>query len=75
MAKSVHPGTPSILTPHKQEMLSFIFENREQGMPVLVQMDVVKAAQISAAFRMKITCAQYHAARRFTRAQGLVFRL
>ena len=72
-AKSVHPGTPFILTPHKQEMLSFISENCEQDMAVSVQMVVVKAAQISEAFRLKTICTQYHAARRFIHAQGLVF--
>jgi hypothetical protein len=46
-AKSVHPGTASVLTPHKQEMLSFIFENHEQGIAVLsVQIVAVKAAQM-----------------------------
>jgi hypothetical protein len=72
-AKSIHPGTTSILTPHKQEMLSFIFKNREQGMAVSMQMVVVKAAQISQTFRSKTICAQYHAARRFIHAQGIVF--
>ena len=42
-------------------------------MAVSMQMVVVKAAQISEAFQLKTICAQYHVARRFIHAQGLVF--
>jgi hypothetical protein len=74
-AKCIHRGKDSCLTQHKQELLHFIFELREQGMAVSVPMVSLKAAQISEQFRMKSKDAQYHSARRFIRSQGLVFRL
>ncbi|KAI2504168.1 hypothetical protein MHU86_10282 [Fragilaria crotonensis] len=74
-AKCIHRGKDSCLTQHKQELLQFIFELREQGMAVSVPMVSIKAAGISEQFRMKSKDAQYHSARRFIRSQGLVFRL
>jgi hypothetical protein len=74
-AKCIHRGKDSCLTQHKQELLQFIFELREQGMAVSVPMVSIKAAVISEQFRMKSKDAQYHSARRFIRSQGLVFRL
>ncbi|KAI2489412.1 Pogo transposable element with KRAB domain [Fragilaria crotonensis] len=74
-AKCIDRGKDSCLTQHKQELLQFIFELREQGMAVSVPMVSIKAAQISEQFRMKSMDAQFHSARRFIRSQGLVFRL
>jgi transposase-like protein len=74
-AKSMHSGRMHCLAEHKEDLLAFIFELREKGMGVTIPMVVVKAAQISEDFRSKSTLAQYHSARRFVRAQGLVFRL
>ncbi|KAI2512695.1 pogo transposable element with KRAB domain [Fragilaria crotonensis] len=74
-AKCIHRGKDSCLTAHKQELLQFIFELREQGMAVSVRMVAVRAAQLSEQFHMKSRDAQYHSARRFIRSQGLVFRL
>ena len=44
-------------------------------MGVTIPMVAVKAAQISRDFNNKTRMAQYHSARRFVCAQGLVFRL
>jgi hypothetical protein len=74
-AKCIHRGKDSCLTEHKQELLQFIFELREQGMAVSVRMVAVRAAQLSEEFHEKSRDAQYHSARRFIRSQGLVFRL
>ena len=74
-AKSIHRGKDSCLTEHKEQLLQFIFELREQGMAVSVQMVALRGAQISEQFQGKSRCAQYHSARRFIRSQGLVFRL
>jgi hypothetical protein len=74
-SKSLCLGRASCLAPHREELLRFIFELREQGMAVLVSMVAVKAAQISQDFALKSRIAKYNSARRFVRSQGLVFRL
>ncbi|KAI2514125.1 Pogo transposable element with KRAB domain [Fragilaria crotonensis] len=75
-AKSTHSGRMHCLAEHTEDLLAFIFELREKGMGVTIPMVAVKAAQISRDFNDKTRMAQYHSARRFVRAQGLVvFRL
>jgi hypothetical protein len=44
-------------------------------MGVTIPMVAIKAAQTSEAFNNKTRLAKYHSARRFVRAQGLVFAL
>ena len=61
-AKCIHRGKDSCLTAHKQELLQFIFELREQGMAVSVRMMAVRAAQLSERFHEKSRVAQYHSA-------------
>jgi transposase len=75
-ARAMCVGRPSCLEACKDDLLRFIFENREQGMAVSVAMVMRKAKQIiPAEFGVKTKCAQYHSALRFVRSQGLVFRL
>jgi hypothetical protein len=71
----MHSGRIHCLVEHTEALLAFIFELREKGMGITIQMVAVKAAQISKSFNNKSRLAQYHSARRFVRAQGLVFRL
>jgi hypothetical protein len=63
----------SCLTAHKQELLQFVFELREQGMAVSVRMVAVRAAQLSEDFHEKSRDAQYHSAQMSICCQGLVF--
>ena len=72
-ARSMHSGRIHCLVEHTEALLAFIFELREKGMGITIQMVAVKAAQISKSFNNKSRLAQYHSARRFVRAQGLVF--
>ncbi|KAI2509922.1 Pogo transposable element with KRAB domain [Fragilaria crotonensis] len=75
-ARSLCPGPCStVLGPIQDELLRYIFELREQGMPVSISIVMMKAAQLSPAFSQKSRTAQYSAARRFVRTHGLVFRL
>ena len=69
----MHSGRIHCLVEHTEALLAFIFELREKGMGITIQMVAVKAAQISKSFNNKSRLAQYHSARRFVRAQGLVF--
>ncbi|KAI2490885.1 hypothetical protein MHU86_23681 [Fragilaria crotonensis] len=72
-AKSTHSGRMHCLAEHTEDLLAFIFKLREKGMGVTIPMMAVKAAQISRDFKNKTRMAQYHSARRFVSAQGLVF--
>jgi hypothetical protein len=74
-AKSTHSGCMHCLAEHTEDLLAFIFALREQKMGVTIPMVAVKAAQLSRDFNNKTRMAQYHSARRFVCAQGLVFRL
>ena len=52
--RSIHNGRDSCLLEHKEVLLKFIFELREQGMAVLVNtMVVAKASQVSESFNWK----------------------
>ena len=73
-ARAVCVGRPSCLEACKEDLLRFIFENREQGMAVSVAMVMRKAKQIiPSEFGVKTKCAQYHSALRFVRSQSFVF--
>jgi hypothetical protein len=53
-ARSIHNGRDSCLLEHKEVLLKFIFELREQGMAALVNTMVVeKASQVSESFNWK----------------------
>ena len=75
-ARSLCPGPPSVvLQPMQDELLRFIFELREQGMPVSISMVASRASQLSPAFSQKSRTAKSSAARRFVRSHSLVHRL
>ena len=75
-ARSLCPGPRSaVLQPMQDELLRFIFELREQGMPVSISMVASKAAQLSPTFSRKSRTAKSSAARRFVRSHRLVHRL
>ena len=73
--KAIHKGRPSCLNEHEDELLRFIFELREQGMGVTVRMVVLKASELSNAFRHKTPLAKEHAVRRFVKSHKLVHRV
>jgi transposase len=74
-AKSSFSGPKSILDPIKQELLSFIFVLREQGMAVSIRMVVIKALGLMREFREKTREARYHIVRRWIKHHGLVHRM
>jgi hypothetical protein len=75
-ARSLCAGPSStVLGPMQDELLRYIFELREQGMPVSIAIVALKAAQLSPAFNQKSRTAQKSAAGRFVRTHGLVHRL
>ena len=75
-ARSLCPGPPSVvLQPMQDELLRFIFELREQGIPVSISMVASRASQLSPAFSQKSRTAKSSAARRFVRSHSLVHRL
>ena len=73
--KAIHKGRPSCLKEHEDEILRFIFELREQGMGVTIRMVVLKASELSNAFRHKTHLAKEHAVRRFVKSHKLVHRV
>jgi hypothetical protein len=71
-ALSLHLGRQSCLEPLKDELLRFIYEQREEGIPVSVKLVVEFALPSDAAFREKSEEAQHLSVRRFVAANGLV---
>lgn len=61
-------GRPSCLEPIEDDILKWIFELREQGMPVSTKMVVMKASQIDSTFRRKSDWTKLQAVRRFTQS-------
>ena len=74
-AKSLCKGRSSILVPLTDPLLSFIFELRETGMAVSINMIVLKAAHLSRPFHEKSSKAQYHIVNRFVKSHGMVHRM
>jgi hypothetical protein len=78
-ARSLCPSPPeAVLQPMQDELLRFIFELHEQGMPVSISIMVaLKASQISPVFSQKSRIVKFSAvaSRRFVRVHGLVHRL
>lgn len=73
--KSSHVGPSSQLASIERELLQFIFEHREMGMPVNVLMVVLKASAISSVFSGKSIKARFSAIRRFLKQHSLVYRM
>ena len=74
-AKSLGDGVQSFLSPYTDRLLSFIFEMRETGMAVSVNLVVLKASQLSRQFREKSMTARHSAVRRFINVHGFVHRM
>ena len=74
-ANSLCKGRSSILIPLTDPLLSFIFELRETGMAVSINMIVLKAACLSRPFHEKSSQAQYHIVNRFVKSHGMVHRI
>ena len=64
-AMSTDPGRDSLLKPHTETILRFIFENREQGIEVSVPMVAVYVKTICRDFREKSQNAQVKCCDRF----------
>ena len=56
-------------------MLRWMFELREQGMPVSLRMVYLKAGELNARFRRKLVPAKYAAVRRLVRSHRFVIRI
>ena len=74
-AKSLCVGRASCLADVQDELLRYIFEQREQGIGVSTTMVIIKATSISRDFKSKSPTAQYHSARRFVKSHGFVHRM
>ena len=73
--KSVCTGPLGQLKVIEEPLLRFIFEMREQGMPVSNLMVMIKASKLSDEFAAKTCTARYSAVKRFLRAHSLVYRM
>jgi hypothetical protein len=74
-ALSMTDGPQSQLAPIADELLKFIFERREQGLPVSRQTVVLKASKLLPEFSVKTFTAKYAAVRRFLKKHDLVYRV
>ena len=74
-AKSSFPGPKSILEPVEKDLLSFIFELREQGMAVYIPMVSIKASTLMRSFREKTREARYHSVSRWIKHHSIVHRM
>ncbi|KAG7345984.1 transposase [Nitzschia inconspicua] len=74
-AGSTHRGRKSILHEVEDKLLEYIWEQREQGLPVSIRMVTAKASQLHASFRHKTARAKDHAVRRFVASHGIVHRV
>lgn len=74
-SKSLHAGRKSCLEGMEDNLLQFVFENREQGLPVSVRMVITKACQLNFEFRQKTERAKDQAVRRFIAKHSLVHRV
>ena len=72
---TIHRGNKCSFDDIEEELLSFIFEQRETGIPVSIRMVNTKASQLHSGFRAKSRRAKDSAIRRFVSAHGLVHRV
>ena len=69
-------GPVSQLKPiEDEELLRFIFERREQGIPITRQAVVMKASKLLPEFSVKTYTAKYAAVRRFLKKNNIVYRI
>ena len=74
-AKALHDGYKSQLSHIEEELLEYIFEGCEQGLPMTIRLVTAKASELDDTFRRKSMVAKEHAIRRFVKAHGLVHRV
>lgn len=74
-ALSMIGGPVSQLKPIEDELLRFIFERREQGIPITRQAVVMKASKLLPEFSVKTYTAKYAAVRRFLKKNNIVYRI
>ena len=74
-AASVNRGRASCLEEVGVDLLRWMFELREQGMPVSLRMVSLKASELDANFRRKSISAKYASVRRFVRSHRFVIRI
>ena len=74
-AASTHRGRPSCLECVGVLLLRWMFELREQGMPVSLWMVYLKAGKLNASFRRKSVPAKYAAVRRFVRSYRFIIQI
>ena len=72
---SLNKGHPSSIKAIGAELVRFVFELREQGMPVSTRMVVLKAGQVDATFRRKKEQTKYGIIRRFLISNRIVVRV
>jgi hypothetical protein len=68
----VHCGCKSCLNDIEENLLAFIWEQREQGIAVSIWMVITKTSQLLPAFWHKMVCAKDHAVWRFVASHGIV---
>ena len=74
-AKSLGTGRQSELQEYEQELLRFVFELREQGMGVNLQMLILKISSLSREFRDKSDLAKYCQVTRWLKSHNFVQRV
>lgn len=76
LGKSLGVGTSSALSDCNDELLRHVFELREQGIGVTVNLVMLRASQLSRQLREKPTrVARYHSVRRWLVTHGYVHRM
>lgn len=73
--KTLHAGYKCCINQIEEDLLRFIFENREQGFSVSIRMVLMKAANLDTEFRRKTDRAKDQIIRRFVKSHGLVHRV
>jgi hypothetical protein len=69
---STNTGRESSLATHKKELFQWLFELRQDGMPVSVRMFVLRACQLDNVFRKKKEQTRYGICRRLLLANDIV---
>ena len=69
--RKVHPGRLSQLAPFQSELLTSVFEMRQQGLPVNTRTLRKEAARVSGEFKLKSTKAKIASVYRFIKKAGL----
>lgn len=74
-AYSLHQGRVSVLQQFEDEIVQWLFQHREQGMPISIRMIVLKAGELDPDFRRKSDASKYAAVYRFARIHRWALRI